>query len=378
MRITLHDNLHASAGAPHPERRPGIDDATRAPWVRAMYDWIGPAPVDRPLVGAIDVGVGKLGMGVRRFGGAFAAFWTVAPGGRVVAASVLLAGRDSAEDDAALRDLRRHEPALPFCDADYAGLAGEPRPCLATLYLDATWYDNARVELVATSLALAAIFGPEGRMTVRPSPDATAPDRLSQSAGPTAPAPRAPAPAPAHPAGPLKFNFTSERLGVVMEMVKKKAAAATNGRPGVHFRAYPPPQFFELGGELPDHDVFDALADTTWWVRWYDEQYDRLTFGEFLGFVDQSLEVERAYRLALRGKLTAAGGVLNDSVWPQGGGDASGERPPVRLRRTLDTRLLVQDATIRRLFRAVRLDPIPRATRAARGTGRAAELYPAH
>src|SRR4051812_14736402 len=104
MLITLHDNLCASAGAPHPDGRPQIDDATRAPWVRAMHDWVGAAPAGRPLTGAIDVGVGKLGMRVRRFGAALVGFWGVAPGGRVVAASVLLAGQDAADDDAALRE----------------------------------------------------------------------------------------------------------------------------------------------------------------------------------------------------------------------------------------------------------------------------------
>jgi hypothetical protein len=373
MLITLHDNLHASAGAPHPDDRPRIDDATRAPWVRAMYDWVSAAPPGGPLTAAIDVGAGKLGMRVLRLGTALVGFWSVAPGGRVVAASVLLAGRDTAEDDAALRALRDHAPKLPFSDADYSGLADEPRPCLGTLYLDARWFDNARVELVATSLALASLFGPDGRLSFGPpaaARPAAAHEKPLQPVGVPSGVPARP-PAPA----PLKFNFTPERLGVVMEMVKKKAAAAANGRPGVHFRVYPPPQFLELGGVLPDRDLFEPLADTTWWVRWYDEQYDRLSFGEFLAFLDQSVEVERAYRIALRGKLPAAAAVLNDSVWPQGADDGSGERPPVRLQRTLDARELVQDATIRRLLRAVKLETGPRVGRANGQPARQTEVF---
>jgi hypothetical protein len=157
MRVTLHDNIHGSAGVPHPEGRPDVDDALRGPWVRAMHGWISASPPGGLLAGAIDVGAGKLGMRVRRFGAALAAFWTVVPGGRLVAASVLLAGENPSDDDAAVRELRRHAPPLPFSDADYAGLAAEARPCLGTLYLDARWYDNARVVLVATAVALAAM-----------------------------------------------------------------------------------------------------------------------------------------------------------------------------------------------------------------------------
>jgi hypothetical protein len=289
----------------------------------------------------LDVDVGTLRMRVVRHGDDLAAVWSVGGDERVVAASVLLAGAG----DATVRQLRRRVPSLPFAESDYAALASQPRPCLGTLYTDARWYDNARVELAATALALAALYGPEGRLDV---------------AGEAAPAPPArPAAGPWREApGALKFNFTRERLQHVMGLVGKKGRAAIERMPGVHFRVYPPTEFLARPGVMRGRDVFDKLANTDWWLRWYDGMFDRLAFGEFLGFVDQVLEVEKAYRQAT-GAEAEHDAPVNSSVWGTHPPKAPHERRPLKVNRTLDARTLVEDATIRRLFAAVTLEPAP-------------------
>src|SRR5207237_10278926 len=100
------------------------------------------------------------------------AAWAGAPAGRVVAVSVLLAGDDGADDAAALAALCGGLPRSHFAESDRARLAAEPRPCLGTVYLDAAWFDNGRVELAATALALAALVGAEGRLPAENAPRA--------------------------------------------------------------------------------------------------------------------------------------------------------------------------------------------------------------
>ena len=344
MRFTLHDNIHPSAGEADASWRPAIDDAARAPWVRAMHERLAAVPPDGGAFAAdLDADVGTLRVRARRHGAALSASWSVGVPERVVAASVLLAGEVPADDDLAARSLRDHAPPLPFGDADFAALRSEPRPCLGTMYLDARWYANARVELAATAMALAAMFGPSGRLSVEGAPPAAA----------------APSPPPDEtaPRGGLKFNFTRERLQLVMEMVTKKGSAAIEHLPGVHFRVYPPREFVGRPGVLRGRNVFDTLRDSTWWVRWYDNRCDRLAFGELLGFLDQLLEVEKAFAAVTGTPVPQGPAPLNASTW--------GERPPaagrrpVKVGRTLDARALVEDAHIRRLLAAVALEPAP-------------------
>jgi hypothetical protein len=349
MRITLHDSIHPSAGHAHPESRPSIGDAARAPWVRAMHQRLERVPRDAGAFAAdLDVDVGTLRMRVRRHGTALAAVFGAGGDAPVVAASLLLAGAAAADDDAAVRSLRGRTPPLPFSGADYAALLAQPRPCLGTLYLDARWYDNARVELAATALALASLHGPDGRLTVGDAPVA-----------PPAPA-RPPVAANGH--NGLKFNFTRERLQRVMGMVTKKGNAAVDRMAGVHFRVYPPREFLERPGVLRGRDVFDKLAGTVWCVRWYDGQCDRLDFGDLLGFVDQVVEVGRAFQ-DLSGDAVPAGRAApapeNESVWGTRPPRPPAERQPLRVRRTLNARDLVEDANIRRLLAAVTLEPAP-------------------
>jgi hypothetical protein len=110
---------------------------------------------------------------------------------------------------------------------------------------------------------------------------------------------------------------------------------------------------------LRGHDVFDKLADGDWWVKWYDGRFDRLSFGEFLGFVDQVLEVENAYRQAAGVTVEGAPSPVNSSVWGAQPPVAPHERRPLKVSRTLDARTLVEDANVRRLFAAVTLEPAP-------------------
>jgi len=342
LNFTLHDNIHRSGGEPHPAIRPLLTDALRAPWVRAMHGRLREAARDGGAFAAdLDVDVGTLRMRAARHGADVTAVWSVGGDERVVAASVLLAGAG----DGTIQLLRRRVPSLPFSESDYAALASQPRPCLGTLYTDARWYDNARVELAATALALAALYGPEGRLEVAGETALAPPPQ--PAAGPWREAP-----------GALKFNFTRERLQHVMALVGKKGKAAIERMPGLHFRVYPPTEFLARPGVLRGRDLFDKLADTDWSLRWYDGVLDRLRFGEFLGFVDQVLEVEKAYRQATGAEGQPAAAPVNSAVWdtpPK----APHERRPLKVNRTLDTRVLVEDATIRRLFTSVVLEPAP-------------------
>jgi hypothetical protein len=340
MRFTLHDNVHGSAGTVHPESRRAVTDVARAPWVKALHQWLGRAPAGAPRAGELALGVGTLRMRVSRHGDALAAFWAAAPDWRVVAATAVLGGISAADDDAAVRALREHSPRLPFGESDYKALASEPRPCVGTLYLDAAWFDNGGVELAATALALAALVGPDGRLSVQGEPPATAAS--------AAPAERAPPP----------FTFTRERVELVTGMVRKKVAAALEPIEGVHFRVYPPPQFHEPRNLLRGDRLFDQLRDTTWWVRWYDGQLDRLSFGEFLAFVDQAVGVGQALRGP--GAPDRLALPVNEAVWK-----SAGPRREARVRQTLDARRLVRDERIRELFDAVALEA-PTATHAGK------------
>ena len=346
MRLTLHDNILAGAGERMPpDARPRVGEAARAHWVRAMHRRLVKAPAGaEPFAAQFDTGHWSLRTRIVRHGHALVAVWGDGADGRVVAVSVLLAGAASADDKAALDALCAGLPPHSFGAADRSRLAGEHRPCLGTVYLDASWFDNGRVELAATSLALAALFGPEGHLSV--DGEAGAPDAVR---GPLA----APIPAESERLGdaaaPAQFDFTPQRLGVVMDMVKKKAAASMAREEGVHFRVEPPPEFLEHPGVLRHRGVFGRLKDSTWKVTWHDGRTDRLAFGELLGFLDQVVEVEKAMDLV--NARPRPGEPPRDA-----GRDP--DQPPqarraIRVNRTLDARALVRDANIRRLFASV-------------------------
>ena len=353
MRITLHDNIHSSAGSAHPALRPSLGNAARAPWARAMHQFLERLPREGgTFVADADADVATIRVRAGRHGDAVWAVWSVAPADEVVAASVLLRGAAPPDDDAAIQSMRDAAPALPFGPADFSALAAEPRPCLGTMYLDARWYDNARVELAATALALAAIHGPDGRLSVEGEPTP-----------PPAATPRAVEPR----AGPwsekrqdgLKFNFTRERLQRVMGMVAKKGSAAIGALPGVHFRVYPPREFLDRPGVLRGRDIFDKLSGTDWWIRWYDDRYDRLVFGDLLGFIDQVAESERAFARSVGREIPASSPAQNSAVWGGTETNRTVERQPVRVNQTLDARRLVRDENVRRLFDLLVLEPAP-------------------
>ena len=344
MRITLHDTILADAGEARPESRPTPGDDVRAPWVRKMHERVRAAEIrGGSFAAGFRVGTWVLQIHAVRHGTAVAAVWSVAadgaPSAQVVAASVLQSGDDGADDEAALNVLRDHGARLPVPEADYAEIARQPRPCLATLYLDAGWYNNGSIELLATALSLATLFGPDGRLSVASPPESRPqPGRVS-----------VPAPPPAPPA------LSPERMGLIMEMVKKKANLAFEGVSGAHFRVFAPRAFADRRGA--GRELYARLKDTAWWVRWNDDRLDRLTFAEFLAFVDQVLEIEKAFYAAVAGEAPkSAPAKANDSTWIRS--DPAGPRPaPLRVRHRFDSNKLVEDDAIRRLLNAVTIEP---------------------
>jgi hypothetical protein len=318
---------------------------------------------------AFEVGGLTLHMHVSRHGSALAAVWGAGP---AVAASVLLPGREPADDAAALRALQRHAPRLAIEPADYEAIAALRRPCLGTFYLDARRYDDSSVELLATALALATLFGPEGTLTTR---ERARPETLQKP--PQVPRPAGPflsSPAATHPAAPMgngnrpKLHLAPDQLRRVMELVSKKSSAAIERRAGTHFRVYPPSEYLARPDVLRGHAIFDELKDTSWSVRWYDGREDRLSFGEFLGFVDQIVECERAYEGAVLGapRDTARddpgdngrGVAKNANVW-QTAAPTGEKRQVIRVKGAVDIRKLVADPTIRSLFDVVALEMTP-------------------
>jgi hypothetical protein len=377
MRLTLHDNIHASAGTPHPDSRPAISRETRAAWVRAMDRLVVLAETRGGSVAADFTFDGtKLRMRARRHGAAWSAAWSLGAEERVVAASVLLTGDVETDDAAALVEIRSRVPPLPFGDADYAGVGAEHRPCLATLYLDAAWYHNARIELAATALALAALSAADARLSVRaagrPSSDTPPePTRTDYDTTPT----RTASGAGATP----KFDFSRERLQLVLRMAKKKADAAIAALPGVHFRVYPPLEFLDHPGVLTRGGVFDRLRDTTWRVRWHDGAQDELAFGEFLGFIHQIVGLEKAFQEATGSVPTAHPAPQNHSVWQPTRRNDAGGRAQVRFRNTMNALELVRDETVRGLLNAVVLESTsspPRRPESAEAPGRRLERFP--
>lgn len=159
------------------------------------------------------------------------------------------------------------------------------------------------------------------------------------------------------------IRIEPERMRHIGSMVKKKANAALSARPGMHFRVYPPPEYLADPAVLNEPGVYARLKDTVWWVRWYDDQYDPLSFIEFLAFVDQIGAAERAFRKATAGVSAIAG----HRASKHGGGwqpkkDRSRKPEPVRVR--VEGRLvvadLVADVRVRALFNVVDLETVAR------------------
>jgi hypothetical protein len=71
------------------------------------------------------------------------------------------------------------------------------------------------------------------------------------------------------------------------------------------------------------------------------------------------LAVEQAYRQATGTAGAPDPAPVNASVWGTEPPKAPHERRPLKVDRMLDARTLVEDATIRRLFAAVMLEPAP-------------------
>ena len=151
MRITLHDNILPGAGTAHPAERAPISDAARRGGSGRCTGRLREAPraadpFTTDFDAAHDGAVRRPRLRPPRW--RVLAAWSDGASGRLVlAASVLLAGEADGADEAALAALCDRLPPSLFGEADRASLAAEPRPCLGTVYLDALWYDNGRVEL---------------------------------------------------------------------------------------------------------------------------------------------------------------------------------------------------------------------------------------
>jgi len=92
-----------------------------------------------------------------------------------------------------------------------------------------------------------------------------------------------------------EFGLTKDRVDYVLSLVGKKANAALSGKTGNHFRVYPPQEFLNNPDVVKGGDIYEALKDTVWWVRWYDDQYDQLSFIELLIFVNQIIATKLAF-----------------------------------------------------------------------------------
>jgi hypothetical protein len=378
MKLTLHDVLLPVAGDPGPGPRPPIPEELRSRWVKAMHELLTEAGGDgRCFARDFETAVGKLNLKGFRCGRGVAAVWAAGAEETVVAATLLLAGDSAAADEAAAAALKALWPASKLTEQDLRGAGAQGRPCLATFYCDARWYDNARVELAATALALAVLFGPQGSLKVKD--ESAAPAKPSPKAPPVPQPGRQPGPAPqperkpepgagpwfVEPEKPLLFDFTRERLGLVMEMVTKKANAAAERLPGLHFRVYPPRDYLARPNVISGRDVFRQLQHTQWLVFWHDGRRDRLGFGEFLGFLDQLAEIERAYHATTAQAKPVTGRPQNLSVWAADPGSGRNGPRAVKVRATLRTRELVTDENIRRLMATVMLEPVSQPHEAA-------------
>src|SRR5665213_1761166 len=93
-------------------------------------------------------------------------------------------------------------------------------------------------------------------------------------------------------------RIAPERMQLIGGMVKKLANHALSGASGSHFRAYPPSQVVNNPKILEESDLFTKLKETVWWVRWYDDRYDQLSFLEFIGFVYQIVQARQAFAAA--------------------------------------------------------------------------------
>lgn len=98
---------------------------------------------------------------------------------------------------------------------------------------------------------------------------------------------------------PDEYGLTKDRMTYILSLVKKKANAALNGRTGNHFLVYPPPEYLERP-DLSSPDVYQRFKNTVWWVRWYDDHYDQLSFFELVLFVFQIIEAQRAFQQAAK------------------------------------------------------------------------------
>lgn len=340
MRLVLHDHVPAAPDASAAPVRPTFPQSDRSTVLSRVLRWLGGAPRDaRPARAAIRIGWHLLRVETSFHGRSVAAVWS-AGAGEPVAASLILAGASAADDGAAIESLRRRASGLPFAADDYASVAARPRPCLGTLYVDSRWYDNGIIELAATSLALAVLEGPGAVLN---EPDAS---------GRTPPGVAGPPPF----AGESRPRFTRERVAFVMGLVSRKVDAAVARVSGRHFKVYPPEELLADPFALERAAVFGRLGHTDWSVRWYDGREDRLTFAEFLAFLDQLIGVEKAFQSKVSG-AAVAGHLLNDSVWqapsPTG-------RRPMTVKANLVEARLGDDTVIRGLFERVELEPFPR------------------
>ena len=362
MRLGLHDIILDATFDPaaRPASRPAATDADRAPWVRALHARLaGSAPDGNAVTLACTVRGVRLAVRVRRNGGAVSAVWESGEGhAPVAAASVLLRGADPADDAAALESLRRHQPRLPIEPADYAAVSAMPRPCLATFYVDARSYEDGRVDLLAGALALAELFGPSGTLKVRqpPAPAPQASAAMVDTGNATGGSGGGPD-SGAWPSEAAKLDLARERLGLVMELVSKKSSAAIQQRPGTHFQVFPPARYLGRPDVLDAPRIFQALGGTSWLVRWYDGREDRLNFTEFLGFVDQVLECERAYSGAVAATADSDA-ARNAKVWPKPAPTGEGRRV-IRAAGGINLRKLVSDERIRELLREVAFERTP-------------------
>ena len=91
------------------------------------------------------------------------------------------------------------------------------------------------------------------------------------------------------------FGLSFERLDFILAQVRKKLVAPTT-MSGIHFTVYAPTEFVAMPEWESSTSIYDALKDTVWRIKWYDDERVELRFIEFLIFIHQVLAMLGAQR----------------------------------------------------------------------------------
>jgi hypothetical protein len=126
--------------------------------------------------------------------------------------------------------------------------------------------------------------------------------------------------------------------------MKKKINAELCGKTGSHFRVYPPPTFLDTENVLNGPEIYDRLGETTWYLKWSDEQIDPLRFIELLVFIDQVIGTEAALKQVIA--TARASGTQPAKINVSGGGFAPAELAKDESIRALLARIEIEEEAL--------------------------------